>query len=90
MSRPSKGSRLRLLGLDQNLIECMHDFKEAYLDAKESTIIAEAIRAFIADQIKNNRGIRQRYRAVRRRREQNKNAKKNALAKNSPQSGSNR
>jgi hypothetical protein len=68
MSRPSKGSRLRLLGLDQDLIERMQDFREACLDAKEGTIIAEALRTFIANQVKNNRDIGRRFRAARKRR----------------------
>lgn len=47
MSRPSKGSRLKLLGFDQSLIDQMQDFREAYLDANENTILAEALRIFI-------------------------------------------
>jgi hypothetical protein len=57
-----------LLGFDQDLIERMQDFREAYLDGKEQTIIAEAVRTFIKDQVKNNRDIRRRYQAARKRR----------------------
>ena len=68
MSRPSKGSRLKLLGFDQDLIERMQDFREAYLDANESKVIAEAVRDFIKTQVANNLDIRRRYHAARRRR----------------------
>jgi hypothetical protein len=68
MSRPSKGSRLKLLGFDHDLIERMQDFREAYLLANESTIIAEALSAFIDSQITNNPDIKRRYDAARRRR----------------------
>ena len=68
MSRPSKGSRLKLLGFDQDLIERVHDFREAYLDANENTVIAEAVRDFIAAQVANNPDIRRRFLAARKRR----------------------
>ena len=68
MSRPSKGSRLKLLGFDQDLIERMQDFREAYLDANESAVLAEALRVFIVDQTKNNPDVKRRYEAARRRR----------------------
>jgi hypothetical protein len=57
-----------MLGFDQDLIERMQDFREAYLDANEGTILAEAFRDFIKVQIKNNPDIRRRYRAARERR----------------------
>jgi hypothetical protein len=50
---------------DQDLIERTHDFRKAYLDAKEDSIIAEAVRLLIADQIKNNRDLHRRYKAAR-------------------------
>jgi hypothetical protein len=68
MSRPSKGSRLKLLGFDQNLIDRMHDFQEAYLDANEGTILAEALSVFIEAQVATNPDIRSRYEAARKRR----------------------
>jgi hypothetical protein len=46
----------------------MEDFREAYLDAKESTILAEALRLFIDSQIANNEDIRRRCEAARKRR----------------------
>jgi hypothetical protein len=61
MSRPSKGGRLKLLGFDQDLIERMHDFQTAYLDANESTILAEALSAFIDDQVDRNPSVKFRY-----------------------------
>jgi hypothetical protein len=68
MSRPSKGSRLRLLGFDRDLIERMQDFREAYLDPNESTVLAEALRVFIKAQVDNNPDIKRRYEAARKRR----------------------
>jgi hypothetical protein len=56
------------LGFDQDLIERMQDFREAYLDANESTILAEALDAFIRQQTKDNPDIKRRYRAARQRR----------------------
>ena len=68
MSRPSKGSRLKLLGFNQDLIERMHDFQEAYLDANEGTILAEALDIFIENQVANNPDIKRRYEIARGRR----------------------
>ena len=68
MSRPSKGSRLKLLGFDQDLIDRMHDFQEAYLDANEGAILAEALSVFIDSQVANNPDIKRRYETARRRR----------------------
>ena len=68
MSRPSKGSRLKLLGFDQDLIERLADFREAYLDANENTVLAEAVRDFINIQVANNPDIRRRYLIARQRR----------------------
>jgi hypothetical protein len=68
MSRPSKGARLRLLGFDQDLIERVLDFREASDEAKEQTVIANAVRAYITVQIGENAGIRLRYAAARERR----------------------
>jgi hypothetical protein len=68
MSRPSKGSRLKMLGFDQDLIDRVQDFREAYLDAKEGQILAEAVDAFIRQQTKRNPDIRRKYLAARKRR----------------------
>jgi hypothetical protein len=57
-----------MLGFDQELIEEMQDFREAYLDANESTILAEALRAFIQDQVHKNADIGRRYQLARERR----------------------
>jgi hypothetical protein len=57
-----------MLGFDQDLIERMDDFRGAYLNAKEGTVLAEAFRMFIKDQIGKNVDIRRRYAAARRRR----------------------
>ena len=68
MSRPSKGSRLKLIGFDSDLIERFQDFREAYLDANENTILAEAVRDFISTQVKRNPDVERRYLAARQRR----------------------
>jgi hypothetical protein len=68
MSRPSKGSRLKLFGFEQELIEQMHDFQEAYLDANEGAILAEALSAFIEDQVGRNPSVKSRYDRARLRR----------------------
>ena len=68
MSRPSKGTRLKQLGFDQDLIERMDDFREAYLQGAEGMILAEAFRLFIEDQIGRNPDIKRRYVAARKRR----------------------
>jgi hypothetical protein len=68
MARRSKGSRLKLFGFDQDLIERIEDFREAYLDASENTVVAEAARSFIKAQTENNPDILRRYTAARQRR----------------------
>jgi hypothetical protein len=40
-------TELRQLEFDQDLIERFRDFQEAYLNADQQTILAEAARAFI-------------------------------------------
>jgi hypothetical protein len=57
-----------MLGFDQDLIERVQDFREASLNAKESTVLAEAVRTFIKEQIKRNAAVRLKYIAARRRR----------------------
>lgn len=57
-----------MLGFDQDLIERILDFREACDDAKEQSVLIAAVRAYIADQTKNNDGIRRRYAAARARR----------------------
>jgi hypothetical protein len=57
-----------MLGFDQDLIERLQDFREAYLDANENTVLAEAVRTFIDNQVDDNPDIRRRYTAARRRR----------------------
>ena len=57
-----------MLGFDQDLIERMDDFREAYLNAKEGSVLAEAFRLFIKDQIGKNADIKRRYVAARKRR----------------------
>lgn len=57
-----------MLGFDQDLIDQMQDFREAYLDANEGTILAEAIKGFIKDQVTRNPDIKRRYKNARARR----------------------
>jgi hypothetical protein len=68
MGQPSKGTRLKQLGFDQDLIERFQDFREAYLKADEQTILVEATRDFINAQVANNPDIRRRWTAARVRR----------------------
>jgi predicted transcriptional regulator len=68
MSRPSKGSRLKLLGFDQDLIDRLQDFREASNDAKESTVLENAVQLFIKKELDENDGIKRRYIAARKRR----------------------
>jgi hypothetical protein len=68
MGRKNTGAVLKQLEFDQDLIERFFDFQEAYLNADQQTILAEAARAFIKDQVANNRDIRRRWEVARARR----------------------
>jgi hypothetical protein len=68
MARPNTGALLRQLQFDQDLIEKIQDFQEAYLNADQQTILAEAARMFIDNQVANNPDIRRRWAVARTRR----------------------
>jgi hypothetical protein len=65
MSRPSKGSRLKLLGFDEELIERVQDFREGYFGAPEYRIVAEAIEHFMRDRLEAEPEVRRRYEQAR-------------------------
>ena len=66
MSRPSKGSRLKLLGFDEELIERVQDFREGYFGAPEYRIIAEALEHFMRDRLEAEPEVRRRYEEARK------------------------
>ena len=66
MSRPSKGSRLKLLGFDEELIERVQDFREGYFGAPEYRIIAEALEHFMRDRLEAEPEVRRRYEDARK------------------------
>lgn len=66
MSRPSKGSRLKLLGFDEELIERVQDFREAYFGAPEYRIVAEALEHFMRDRLEAEPEARRRYEQARK------------------------
>ena len=66
MSRPSKGSRLKLLGFDEELIERVQDFREGYFGAPEYRIVAEALEHFMRDRLEAEPELRRRYEAARK------------------------
>jgi hypothetical protein len=68
MGRRNTGVLLKQLEFDPDLIEQFLDFQEAYLNADQQTILAEAAREFIKSQVQNNPDIRRRYVAARKRR----------------------
>ena len=65
MSRPSKGSRLKLLGVEEELIERIQDFREGYFGAPEYRIVAEALEHFMRDRLEAEPEVRRRYEAAR-------------------------
>ena len=65
MSRPSKGSRLKLLGFEEELIERIQDFREGYFGAPEYRIVAEALEHFMRDRLEAEPEVRRRYEDAR-------------------------
>ena len=65
MSRPSKGSRLKLLGVEEELIERIQDFREGYFGAPEYRIVAEALEHFMRDRLEAEPEVRRRYEEAR-------------------------
>jgi hypothetical protein len=66
MARPSKGSRLKLLGLEEELIGRVQDFREGYFGAPEYRIVAEALEHFMRDRLKAEPEVRRRYEEARK------------------------
>jgi hypothetical protein len=53
------------LGFDDELIERVGDFRQAYLNAEEGTVMAQAVDVFIKHTIDRNPTIRDAYLALR-------------------------
>ena len=66
MSRPSKGSRLKLLGFEDELIGRIQDFREGYFGAPEYRIVAEALEHFMRDRLEAEPEVRKRYEEARK------------------------
>ena len=66
MSRPSKGSRLAMFGLDEELVGRVQDFREGYFGAPEYRIVAEALEFFMSDRLEAEPEVRRRYEAARK------------------------
>jgi hypothetical protein len=68
MAKPSTGRRLVQLGLEQELVNRLIDFREGYLGAPEGGIISEALELFMQQELERNPSVRERYEAARRKR----------------------
>lgn len=68
MGKRGEGSRLVQLGLDKELVDDFTDFREGYLGAPENRVLAEAIKLFMADRLKNEPAVKERYDAARQKR----------------------
>jgi hypothetical protein len=66
MPKESRGSRLKLFGLDDELIERVQDFREAYFGAQENRIIEEALEHFMRDRFKHEPQVKRRYDEARK------------------------
>jgi hypothetical protein len=68
MTKRGTGSRLVQLGLDKELAERFTDFREGYLGAPESRVIAEAIEHYMADRLAAEPEVKKRYEEAREKR----------------------
>jgi hypothetical protein len=69
MPKQSTGTRLRQIGIDDELVERFMDFREAgYLGAPEYRVVAEALESFMEQRLRRNPDIREAYEAARRKR----------------------
>lgn len=68
MAKTSTGTRLVQLGINQELVDRLIDFREGYLGASEGRIISEALEIFMRQVLDRNPDIRAGYEAARRRR----------------------
>lgn len=66
MPKESKGSRLKQFGLDDDLIERVQDFRDAYFGAQENRIVAEALEHFMRDRLNHEPEVKRRYEEARK------------------------
>lgn len=64
----SKGTRLKQIGVDDEIVERLIDFREAYWEASEVRIIQEALTDFMDKWLDAEPERRKRYEAARNRR----------------------
>ena len=55
-----------MLGLDDELIGRVQDFREGYFGAPEYRIVAEALEFFMRDRLKAEPEVKRRYEAARK------------------------
>jgi hypothetical protein len=56
------------MGMEVELVEDFTDFREGYYGTPEVRILAEAIRLFMADRLKAEPAVKERYEEARRKR----------------------
>ncbi len=56
------------MGMDSELVDDFTDFREGYFGAPEVRILAEAIKLFMADRLRAEPLVRERYEAAREKR----------------------
>jgi hypothetical protein len=61
-------SRLIQMGVDPELVEDFTDFREGYFGAPEVRVLAEAIKVFMADRLKAEPSVKERYETARAKR----------------------
>ena len=61
MPKESSGSRLKAFGLDDELIERVCDFRDAYFGAQENRIVAEALEHFMRVRLDAEPEVKLRY-----------------------------
>lgn len=71
MPKQSEGKRLRQIGLEQELVDRVNDFREANLGSAENKVVGEALEHFMNYWLKKNAGIKEAYDAIRKRRREN-------------------
>jgi hypothetical protein len=68
MPKQSEGKRLLQIGLDQELVERVNDFREANIGSNEKQLIARALEFFMDHWLKRNPGVKEAYEEARKRR----------------------
>lgn len=67
MPKQSEGKRLLQIGLDQDLVERVNDFREANIGSNEKELIARALEFFMDHWLRRNPGVRETYETIRKR-----------------------